>query len=235
MKKRKYPEIEDTMIRGDEEINSVLAGQKNINTSGLLDLICKGYPVERLKKLFENHDEEIIGGVVYIAAELREKAKPLLHEVSGYLDYPNAYIHSGAIDVILSCASPDDDEIISRVILTLEDEDGEINWLVFVFLVRAPIELIHAGLNYLQRNNGDQRHVKGLSLLVDKSQHSIENFDHYWNDSDNLMKAYGVAAAARISIQLVNFSKRPIIQASKHKDIHLRKLAREFLDTFNPP
>jgi hypothetical protein len=192
------------MAKGDQLIAQILLGDAPDKRAGriandLLREFGRGYPLDRLAKLLENKNEEVVKTGVWIASELGAAAAPFLHKIATFLDHSNPHVRLDAIDSILTCSTRKDEQIIASVILHLDDTHSGVRWKSILFLVQQSEDLLGAALNFFNRNGGYDVHVKGLSLLTSNTDEIRRKAAAYMNDENHVLRKYGVAVAARIA------------------------------------
>ncbi len=203
---------------GDELVRRLLAGEDYDIAGDLLSAFYHGFPVSNLRLLLRSVDDNAVKSGVWIASELGEKAAPLIEDLSRLLNHPLVYVRFFALDTILLCASGAHSVEIARSVALVLDPDSGVQWKAMRFVSRATEEQLSAGLNSLDNPLKDR--VRWL-LSVDQPDEIVAAL----NSADDLVRVFGVVAAARSCDQ----DSTPLAFAASSSDSVISSFAEEEL------
>ena len=139
---------ERSFDRGDELLSRVM-GETITEGETAYDLLTefqRGYPVSKLRLLLNASNRDAVAAGTWIASELAISARPLFNDVVNLLHYPFAYVRFFALEYILSCVRPEDEDAISTVLDLVEDPEHSVRWLALTFLAMAPAAILRAAM-----------------------------------------------------------------------------------------
>lgn len=180
----------------------------------LLTEFHRGYPLENLRRLLLNDNIEVVKAGAWIASELGEKGRPLLDDVLPLLHHSDSKVRFSAIDCILLWADSSKGAELAKTAMLIEDSTARVRWKAMDFLSRANREQLEAALNYLRSTDPQSKHVSGLLLLLGSGKDNSRRATAALNDTDQLMRKYGVVLARRVAAS----DKGPLLYAASMMD-----------------
>jgi hypothetical protein len=185
----------------------------------------RGYPVDNLRPLLCSPQVEVVKTAVFIAAELGNKAAPLLPAVFQLLNHPARWVRSDVIDTLLTCSTGRNQLEIAGVVSMLDDPDSAIRWKVMEFLSLVSLEQLRAGLEHFEMTKPDSPHIHGLRLLASDEGRNLERLASLVRSDNPMHRKYGVVAAARLGTT----RNEPLVFASFIDDDDVKEFARSVL------
>jgi len=104
----------------------------------LLSEYYRGSDLSSLRNLLHSEDHRIVACGAWIASELGEMGKPLLHEVKRLLGHPSKTVRFWAIECLQEWAGPSNPEELAFAISLVGDSDEAVRWKAMGFLALAP-------------------------------------------------------------------------------------------------
>jgi hypothetical protein len=166
----------------------------------LLRRVHQGYPVEKLRPLLLDKDEDVVATGTWIASELGANSDLLLPDVLKLLNYPAKKVRFWALDC-LYWASPLDGVQLAEGVKMVEDVDSGVRWKALDFLSRASVGQLGAALATLRSDESGSMHIRGLEFLLNEASADPTVVRSYLNSSDPLSRKYGVIAAVRLPMK----------------------------------
>lgn len=213
---------------GDQLMARVLNGENHSAANQLLTEFLRGYPVEKLRLLLHAEDESACRAGAWIASELGNKIKPLLGELSTYLDHPSKYVRFFVLDAILNGAGGDDGESVARAVLSIRDPEEAVRWKCLRFLSRASHGQLTSALPYIQ---GTPEADLSVWLLRCSSSQDTDAIIDGLNDADRMKLMFAAAASARLSAH----DRAALERAATSSDAEVRSFAQEELALMQSP
>ena len=198
---------------------------RGVLANELLREFHRGYPVEKLRCLLSNREEQVVKAGIWIASELGSKGTPLLDDVVKLLNYSTRYVRYFAIDSLLTCTTGRNENEISAVILMLYDGDKVIRWKVLDFLTRASIDQIQGAINWFEKNDPGSAHLTGLQLLLNGQRGNVKEALLALQSENPIIRKYGVVLAAR----MIQISVDPLMLAISINDEDICTFAQDSL------
>jgi len=205
-------------------LNHLLNGGNDSTANELLAEFFDGYPIEKLRLLLESKQETAFKAGAWIASELGERVGPLVDELSRSLEHSSRYVRFFILDAILSGATNEHGEAISRAVLRIQDPDEAIRWKALRFLAKATQDQLAAAMPHL----GDDSIGKMLVWLIDSLGTEIRKQDVIGklSDTDRLVRMFAAAVSAR----LAPFDITLLEHAAVSTDTEVSSFAKEELD-----
>src|SRR5690242_6936095 len=99
---------------GDELLSRLLRGEVGGGEleNRLLGQLQKGYPVNKLRLLLKAKDDKIVAAGIWLASELGADARALLDDIVELLRHPSIQVRFFALDCLVACARPEDEQAI---------------------------------------------------------------------------------------------------------------------------
>src|SRR4029450_5709288 len=101
----------DTRRRGEQLISQALESPQRGEelANDLLVAFQSGYPLHNLRRLLNAEDSVAVATGMWIASALGASVRPLFPEIVERLHHPFARVRFFALDVLTSCAGPEDE------------------------------------------------------------------------------------------------------------------------------
>jgi hypothetical protein len=166
--------------------------------SELLTELFRGYPVERLRVLLVNENDQVAKAGAWLASELGGRVAPLAQDLEQLLEHPAAYVRFFALDSVLVGTTEEHGEVVSKAITRIVDPHQGVRLKVLTLLSRATEGQLRGGLPYLSTGSLTRpvAWVIGLSSAGDAAQ----EISSLLEDDDPTTQRFAVAGAARISV-----------------------------------
>lgn len=212
--------------RGDELLSTLLRGVADDGeiANELLAEFHKGYPVSKLRLMLKASDEKTVATGVWIASELGVGARPLFGDVAELIHHPSSHVRFFALDYLISCARPEDEQAINSALDLVEDSDAGVRWKALVFLATLPDDVVRAAKRAAMNHSPTGSRAIGLELLFSSiASPEPGAITARLADSDPVLRRYAAAAAARIAHR----DPIPLRQAMGSEDATIRQFAED--------
>ena len=93
-----------------------------------------GFPIANLRPLITSPSEEVLRRGAFLANELGWKVRALTQEIAALLDCSNSGIRFYAIGALTACTTPEDGEVLGKLLQHLEDPDSGVRWRMVEFV-----------------------------------------------------------------------------------------------------
>ena len=182
-------------------------------TNGFLEELFQGRSLSHLMLLLNHENEEVVRAGAWIASELGDKASPVRDRIYELLNHGSKRVRFWATEAAYLCTTTDDARILARAAQMSADEDGAVRWKALSCLARTSIEKLRAALSYLEENEGDERQVAGLRLLLSREEQDLHTLESIIQGTDGVMRGYGAVAAVRMRSKTIR-----MIEVAQHSD-----------------
>jgi hypothetical protein len=201
---------ESRECRGDALVARLLAGAGvDSAKSELLAEFQRGYPVHKLRALFNSPSFTAVGAGTWIASELGTAARPLFQDIATLAHHPSSHVRFFVLDCLLACARSSDGDTIFDAMALIEDPDPAVRWKALVFLATLPGDVLKATRRAALKGVSRVSFVKGIDLLLASSSGAqSEAVLTALDSSDPVLRSCGAAAAARHSSRDPSLLKR---------------------------
>jgi hypothetical protein len=189
----------------------------------LLSQFHRGAPLDYLRPLLLSPDPRLVSLGAWIASELGEQGKPLLHLVGGLLTHPAKGVRFDIIDCVLLWAGPSGGCEIAQVVQLIADPEKAVRWKVMGFLARASSDQLESALAYLDKEEPRSRHAFGLRWLLSAGGRDVETIESELRSPDARMRKYAAVAAVRMSTK----NRRPLLLAVSSDDPEVAEFATD--------
>jgi hypothetical protein len=131
----------ETMLEPSFEGDGVLAND-------LLSECHKGFPKENVRRLIASPNPATQATAAFLMTFWGFELHPFVSEIASLLDSKHWRTRFDTVEVLRSCTTPEDGEILGRVLLLLDDEDQGVRWGVAQFIRYAPPWQLKLGLRH---------------------------------------------------------------------------------------
>src|SRR5215475_8509815 len=121
---------------------------------------------------------------VWIASELGVEARPLLADIVELIHHPHRKVRFFGLDVILVCATPEDEWAVNSALDLVSDFDPAVRWHALVFLASASEAVLHAAKRAAMRPGTTDSRVRGLDVLTSVASLGATAIIPYLTDND---------------------------------------------------
>jgi len=216
---------------GERLIQELLVNPKKFNKLGkaydLLQEYFNGMPLETLRELLKNSNEEVKHAGVWIASELGKNASEIVDDVIPLASVTDRYIKYHALETIMVCSFEERSEDFLHVIHALNSGDRIIRVLAMRLLSNASELQLQAGIRIFEGiASSDKSHSQGLSTLLNQDINDSEVLRKMIDDSNPITRKYGVIAAKRFIKNFPNL----ITYAASSSDIDVNKFSNEVIE-----
>jgi len=217
--------------RGDELTLALLRGAKGSDdiANELLAEFHQGYPINNLRRLLTASDGKIVAAGIWIASELGAGARPLFDDIAELIRHPSAHVRFFALDCLLSCARPGDEQVVDSALDLVEDVDPGVRWKALVLLATLPEALLRAVKQVAMIHAPTGVRVKGIELLLASiASQEVGPLTEYLTDadSDSVLRGYAAAAAVRVAHR----DPTPLRQAMRSADTTIKQFAEDMAE-----
>ncbi|HZR64395.1 MAG TPA: hypothetical protein VFA85_04555 [Terriglobales bacterium] len=207
-----------------EKLVQRLTEQPRSSKAGVMmnDLLAEfqlGYPLENLRSLLHNEDQDVANVGAWIASELGTWGEQLLPDVLPLLRHPSKNVRFSVIDCILLWAT--DGVELSAAIKLTEDSESSVRWKAMDFLSLATKDQLQLALSYLEEVEPNSTHVRGLRWLLSPDASDAIKVKAALQDENSLIRKYAVVAATRIS----KTNREPLSYAASLTDPDVKNFA----------
>ena len=185
------------MESGDVLLQRLLAGDPDPDgdlANDLLKAIFAGYPKERLRLLLASDNDTAIEAAAWILSELGASATPLLADAAPLLTHRARGARFDTLDVVLTCAGPQDGAILAQAILLSDDPDSGVQWKALRFLTALESPLLEVARAALPERF---RALVRWLLDTDVGASSPAEMRTLLSDPDPLQRRFAAVALAR--------------------------------------
>lgn len=195
----------------DHLLASILAkqGELDVLANDLLSAVRAGLPIEKLRVLLENEDDDLVKVGVWVQSELGAAGRPLVHLLPQLLRHRLKYVRFFAIDSVLGCATQDDVELIAEVLQRIHDPEPSVRWKVIDFLSRVPLPHLRATEAFLRRTDAGK-----------EAAASLQRFG----------ESFGVGTEALLTSKVADDRRFGLALAMRHRDRRALELAANSSD-----
>jgi hypothetical protein len=162
--------------------------------NNLLSLFFRGLPTGLLEELLRSSHKDVIGGALFIAEELAEKAAPVRDAVLRHLTHEDASIRYSAYYAVASASRGTG--AFSHVVAGLRDQDAPCRKIVMLWMIRVDESTLASASRAMEPWNTDHDLQRGLQMLLEGGQ-DYERVKSWILDARPLIRKIGVIAAGR--------------------------------------
>lgn len=181
--------------RGDELLSQVLTNSDEDAPRKLLSEFYHGFPVERLRELFQSSNQHVVEAGAWIAWELGDQIKPLLRDMVRLLEHPYHHVRFYAVDLVWVAAGEQDGDAVALAILMIQDVEKSVRFIATRFLSRASSRLLASAIPHL-----DSKPVAAcIKWLVEseRADFATSEFARCLGSTDQVQRLVAVAVATR--------------------------------------
>lgn len=212
--------------RGEELISESLGNPQRSEelANDLLVAFQSGYPLHNLRRLLDAEDTVTVASGMWIASELGAGARPLLQETVKRVHHPGARVRFFALDVLTSCAAPEDESALNSGLDLLDDPDQGVRWKALVFLATISEAALRTLRDLAMRQAPGGQRARGLQLMLSViASREVEPVTQRLLGDDTALHRYAAAVAARMAHQ----DSTPLRVAMASQDTTIRQFARD--------
>jgi len=218
---------------GEQLIGKLLTDPVGFNEQGeayqLLQEYFHGMPVDTLRPLLSHSDRLVRGAAVFVASELGEKAKSLVHEVAPLIHDPDPNIQWDALESVMVCSTGTDVDQFLSVVQELDNDNDSMRRLAMRLVANADLSQLEMG-SKLSRTLGSSAklHEQGLLVLLKGDSVNESEVTKMLDNPAPLIRKYGAIAAKRW------FEKFPKLleHAALSSDPDISRFSTEALEMF---
>jgi hypothetical protein len=160
---------------------------------------------------------------MWIASELGAAARSLLQEIVKRLHHPAARVRFFALDVLTSCAAPEDENALNGGLDLLDDPDQGVRWKALVFLATASEAALRTLRDSAMRQTPGGPRARGLQLMLSViASREVEPVTQRLLGDDTVLHRYA-AVAARMAHQ----DSTALRVAMASQDTTIRQFAKD--------
>jgi hypothetical protein len=212
--------------RGEELISQSLGSPQRSEelANDLLVAFQSGYPLHNLRRLLNAEDAVTVATGMWIASELGAAVRPLFQEIVKRLHHPAARVRFFALDLLTSCAGPEDENALNSGLDKLDDPDQGVRWKALVFLATMSEAALRTLRDLAMRQAPAGPRARGLQLMLSvMASRDVEPVTQCLLGHDTVLHRYAAAVAVRMAHQ----DSTPLRVAMASQDTTIRQFAKD--------
>lgn len=188
----------DNVERGDQLIARIETEMESddistADTMQLLSCLFAGYPVERLAPLLRSDNPLAVKSGAFLAAEMTDRAAPLLSDIERLLLSPMPWVRHDAIEVVLSAATASHGRVVAQAIRLIDDQHPAIREDAMHLLAHAADGQLRSSIVHL-----DPVPARLTAWLLDTAPDRLgDELPRLLRDPDPLTRRFAAAALVR--------------------------------------
>ncbi|MFD3508014.1 hypothetical protein [Nocardia sp. NPDC058666] len=188
----------DTKI-GDELVTRIRdAGisdrERTTATMELLSRLFAGYDIRRIAPLLRSENTNVVRAGTFLAAELSDRAGPLLNDIGRLLANSDPWVRHDAIQVILAAGTARDARLVAKAIGLIDDTNPAIRRDVMQLLASADSDVLRGSIDHL-----DSRLASFTRLLIDDASNEVGDPARDLADPDAMKRRFAAIAIVRLT------------------------------------
>jgi hypothetical protein len=221
--------FDDTGRPPDAIIQRILNGSSSADYDDLklqlLEEFLHGRPTTDLLPLLRSKNDSAVQVGIWIASELGVSGRPLVTGILPLLSHTDPTVRFFALDCVLAWASGAEAPALSSAVVLIEDPHSAVRWkALHVLSLASPTHLAIARAG-IDSTGVSARHAALLTWLLGEDAQNPVKVLAQLQDSNPLVRKYGVVAAARLAPR----NRLPLACAAANTDADVRTFACDML------
>lgn len=182
----------------DSYVNRILESQESEGVANeILKSIQRDDSLEDLDAMLVHSNQRIVEAAVWILAELAQGGRSLLHRIRKLKDSDSMRVRFSAIDVVLLCATENDQDLIAWALDACKDREASVRWKAMVYMENVPESDLTSVLRWMNERTGWDEHKTGLKWLLSGPDTDFQDLAAPPSSNSPVLSSYAAATAAR--------------------------------------